>query len=75
MLVQVNVYLGSHGSYAKYKENKNKTCVISALPISPKSKWDMVDHLVIKGFKVNNYFYYKNVLLLVHYLKKNLCIV
>jgi len=26
--------------------------MISALPISPKSKWDMVDHLVVKGFKV-----------------------
>ncbi|XP_026814796.1 neuron navigator 2 isoform X2 [Rhopalosiphum maidis] len=51
MLVQLNVFLGSHGSYNKYKENKTKTCIISSLPISPKSKWDMVDHLVVKGFK------------------------
>ncbi|VVC29274.1 Hypothetical protein CINCED_3A005783 [Cinara cedri] len=51
MLIQVSVYLGSHGSYTKFKENKTKACVISALPISPKSKWDMVDQLVIKGFK------------------------
>ncbi|CAI6368965.1 unnamed protein product [Macrosiphum euphorbiae] len=51
MLVQLNVFLGSHGSYNKYKENKTKTCIISALPISPKSKWDLVDHLVVKGFK------------------------
>lgn len=55
-LVQVNVFLGSHGSYTKYKENKTKTCIISSLPISPKSKWEMVDHLVIKGFKVITYF-------------------
>jgi len=55
-LVQVNVFLGSHGSYSKYKDNKSKTCIISALPISPKSKWDMVDHLVIKGFKVRFFF-------------------
>lgn len=51
-LVQVNVFLGSHGNHAKYKENKTKTCIISSIPVSPKSKWDMVDHLVIKGFKV-----------------------
>lgn len=51
-LVQVNVFLGSHGSYNKYKDSKTKKCIISALPISPKSKWEMVDHLVIKGFKV-----------------------
>jgi hypothetical protein len=52
MLVQVNVFLGSHGGYNKYKENKTKMCIISALPVSSKSKWDMVDHLVVKGFKV-----------------------
>ncbi|XP_025406200.1 protein sickie isoform X4 [Sipha flava] len=51
MLVQVNVFLGSHGGYNKYKENKTKMCIISALPVSSKSKWDMVDHLVVKGFK------------------------
>lgn len=56
MLVQLNVFLGSHGSYNKYKENKTKICIISALPISPKSKWDMVDHLVVKGFKVRVLF-------------------
>lgn len=58
-LVQVSVFLGSHGSYNKYKESKTKTCVIAALPVSPKSKWDMVDHLVIKGFKVSNLSYYE----------------
>ncbi|XP_050437600.1 protein sickie isoform X2 [Adelges cooleyi] len=50
-LVQVKVFLGSHGSFNKYNENKEKTCTISALPVSPKTKWDMVDHLVVKGFK------------------------
>lgn len=54
-LVQVNVFLGSHGIYAKYKENKTKLCTVSSIPVSPKSKWDMVDHLVIKGFKVKLY--------------------
>lgn len=58
MLVHFNVFLGSHGSYNKYKDNKTKTCIISALPVSPKSKWDMVDHLIVKGFKVNKYFSY-----------------
>jgi len=56
MLVQLHVFLGSHGSYNKNKENKTKTCIISALPISPKSKWDLVDHLVVKGFKVRILF-------------------
>lgn len=51
-LVQVNVFLGGHGNHSLYKENKTKTCIISSLPVSPKSKWDMIDHLVIKGFKV-----------------------
>lgn len=55
-LVQVNVFLGSHGNYSLYKENKTKTCIISSLPVSPKSKWDMIDHLVIKGFKVGYKF-------------------
>lgn len=57
MLVQVNVTFNrSHDSYSMYKENKTKTCIISALPVSPKSKWDMIDHLVIKGFKVRRLF-------------------
>lgn len=58
MLVHFNVFLGSHGSYNKYKDNKTKTCIISALPVSPKSKWDMVDHLIVKGFKVKKHFLY-----------------
>lgn len=68
MLVQVNVFLGSHGGYNKYIENKTRMCIISALPVSPKSKWDMVDHLVVKGFKVRlklnmNDFFEKNFIL------------
>lgn len=58
-LVQVNVFLGSHGSYNRYKENKTKACIISAIPVSPKSKWDMIDHLVVKGFKVRLHFFSK----------------
>lgn len=57
-LVQVNVFLGSHGNYSLYKGNITKTCVISSLPVSPKSKWDMIDHLVIKGFKVGYTFFF-----------------
>lgn len=54
MLVQVNVLLGGNGSYMK--ECKTKTCLISAIPVSPKSKWDMVDNLVVKAFKVKLLF-------------------
>lgn len=59
MLVQVNVFLGGYGNYIK-KDFKTKTCLISAIPVSPKSKWDMVDHLVVKAFKVKHLFFVKS---------------
>ncbi|XP_050534791.1 protein sickie isoform X2 [Daktulosphaira vitifoliae] len=50
-LVQVKVFLGSHGNYNMYNENKDKMCIICAIPVSPNTRWDMIDHLVVKGFK------------------------
>lgn len=53
--VIVSVFLGSHGSYHKYIEDGNtpSSCVIAALFLSGKTKWDMLDCLIRRVFKVN----------------------
>jgi hypothetical protein len=52
--VVVSVFLGSHGSYHKYIEDGNtpSSCVIAALFLSGKTKWDMLDCLIRRVFKV-----------------------
>ncbi|XP_069694202.1 protein sickie isoform X2 [Periplaneta americana] len=51
--VVVSVFLGSHGSYHKYIEESNTPsyCVIAALFLSGKTKWDMLDCLIRRAFK------------------------
>ncbi|PNF13684.1 hypothetical protein B7P43_G15281 [Cryptotermes secundus] len=51
--VVVSVFLGSHGSYHKYIEDGNtpSSCVIAALFLSGKTKWDMLDCLIRRVFK------------------------
>jgi hypothetical protein len=52
--VVVSVFLGSHGSYHKYIEEGNtpSSCVIAALFLSGKTKWDLLDSLIRRVFKV-----------------------
>lgn len=52
--VVVSVFLGSHGSYHKYIEEGNapSSCMIAALFLSGKTKWDMLDCLIRRVFKV-----------------------
>ncbi|KAK7793538.1 hypothetical protein R5R35_002523 [Gryllus longicercus] len=50
--VPVSVFLGSHGSYHKYMEDGTPAeCIISAVSISSKTKWDMLDCMVRRVFK------------------------
>uniref|UniRef100_A0A1B6D2Z1 AAA+ ATPase domain-containing protein n=2 Tax=Clastoptera arizonana TaxID=38151 RepID=A0A1B6D2Z1_9HEMI len=49
--VLVSVYLGSHGSYHKYIEEESQNCVIAAISVSGKTKWDMLDAMVRRAFK------------------------
>ena len=52
--VVVSVFLGSHGIYHKYIEEGNtpSSCMIAALFLSGKTKWDMLDCLIRRVFKV-----------------------
>ena len=55
--VVVSVFLGSHGSYHKYIEEGNSpsACVVAALFLSGKTKWDMLDCLIRRAFKVRDH--------------------
>lgn len=49
--VCVSVYLGSHGSYHKYVE-ESQECAIGMVSISGKTKWEMLDAMIRRVFKV-----------------------
>lgn len=51
--VLVSVLLGSHGNYQKYMEEGSNAsqCVIAAVSVSTKTKWDMLDCMVRRVFK------------------------
>lgn len=49
--VCVSVYLGSHGSYHKYVE-ESQECAIGIVSISGKTKWEMLDAMIRRVFKV-----------------------
>lgn len=48
----ISVYLGCHGSYHKYVEEEAVQCPIAAISVSGKTKWDMLDTMVRRAFKV-----------------------
>lgn len=63
--IVVAVYLGSHGCYERYispAEGLPEECIIGTISVSNKSKWDALDSLVKRAFKVSifiqnvNYF-------------------
>lgn len=50
--VLVSVFLGCHGSYHKYVEEEAAQCPIAAISVSGKTKWDMLDAMIRRAFKV-----------------------
>ncbi|XP_063844277.1 protein sickie-like isoform X2 [Scylla paramamosain] len=53
--VSITVYMGCHGDYDKYVNPvdglQGSECVIGAISVSGKTKWDMLDSLVKRIFK------------------------
>lgn len=49
--VTLSVYLGCHGSYHRYIEDSSE-CVIASVSVSGKTKWEMLDALIRRAFKV-----------------------
>lgn len=54
--VVVSVFLGSHGSYHKYVEEDATQCPIATISVSGNTKWEMLDAMVRRAFKVNSNF-------------------
>lgn len=50
--VLISVYIGPHGSHHKYVEEKASYCTIAVVSISGKTKWEMLDAMVRRAFKV-----------------------
>lgn len=70
----MSVYLGSHGSYHKYIDEEGQDCIIAAISVSGKTKWDMLDAMVRRAFKVSkyiHYIYHFNNISYVTYINKN----
>lgn len=49
--VCVSVYLGSHGSFHKYVE-EGASVPIALISVSNKTKWDVLDAVIRRVFKV-----------------------
>lgn len=54
--IVVTVYLGSHGSYERYISPVEglpaQECIIGTISVCNKTKWDALDSLVKRAFKV-----------------------
>lgn len=50
--VLISVYMGPHGSHHKYVEEKASYCTIAVISISGKTKWEILDAMVRRAFKV-----------------------
>lgn len=55
--VTLSVFLGCHGSFNRYVEDGTETAIAS-LSVSGKTKWEMLDAMVRRAFKVCIFFFF-----------------